>query len=137
MQRSSHSDASVTGIHVTPLVDAVLVLLVVSMVTATYLAARGLPAELPKGEAGEASAAPITLSLTKTGSLFVDGVPCDEQQLRERLSEARRTEPALRAVIAADGAVPHQRVIGILEVLRQEHVDRFSVNVNADELSPP
>jgi biopolymer transport protein ExbD len=137
MQTSSNSDESITGINVTPLVDVVLVLLVVLMVTVTYLASRAIPVDLPTGKTGEAHAAPLTVSLTKSGALYVDGVPCSEQELREKLSVARRAEPELRAVIAADGAVPHRRVIGIIDLLRQEHVDRFAINVDADDLEKP
>ena len=57
MQSASASgDESITGINVTPLVDVVLVLLVVLMVTATYLASRAIPVDLPTGKTGEASA---------------------------------------------------------------------------------
>ena len=131
---SSSSDESITGINVTPLVDVVLVLLVVLMVTATYLASRSIPVDLPSGKTGEATSAPLTVSLTKTGALYVDGVPSSEAELREKLVLARRSDPELRAVIAADGAVPHRRVIGIIDLLRQEHVERFAINVDADEL---
>jgi biopolymer transport protein ExbD len=134
MQASSSSDESITGINVTPLVDVVLVLLVVLMVTATYLASRSIPVDLPSGKTGEATTAPLTVSLTKTGALYVDGVPSSEAELRAKLAAARRAEPELRAVIAADGAVPHRRVIGIIDLLRQEHVERFAINVDADEL---
>jgi biopolymer transport protein ExbD len=131
---SSSSDEAITGINVTPLVDVVLVLLVVLMVTATYLASRSIPVDLPTGKTGEATTAPLTVSLTKTGALYVDGVPFSEQQLREKLQGARKADPELRAVIAADGAVPHRRVIGIIDLLRQEHVERFAINVDADDL---
>jgi len=134
---SSSSDESITGINVTPLVDVVLVLLVVLMVTATYLASRSIPVDLPSGKTGEATTAPLTVSLTKTGSLYVDGVPCTEDQLRAKLVDARSRDPELRAVIAADGAVPHRRVIGVIDLLRQEHVDRFAINVDADDLKKP
>jgi biopolymer transport protein ExbD len=134
MQIASSSDESITGINVTPLVDVVLVLLVVLMVTATYLASKSIPVDLPSGKTGEANAAPLTVSLTKAGSLYVDGVPCSEDQLRQKLQRARRGDPELRAVIAADGAVPHRRVIGVIDLLRQEHVERFAINVDADEL---
>ncbi len=137
MQTTSSSDESITGINVTPLVDVVLVLLVVLMVTATYLASRSIPVDLPSGKTGEATTAPLTVSLTKAGALYVDGVPCNETQLREKLALARRTDPELRAVIAADGAVPHRRVIGVIDLLRQEHVDRFAINVDADDLKKP
>jgi biopolymer transport protein ExbD len=131
---SSSSDESITGINVTPLVDVVLVLLVVLMVTATYLASRSIPVDLPSGKTGEATTAPLTVSLTQAGALYVDGTPASEEQLRQKLGEARRRDPELRAVIAADGAVPHRRVIGIIDLLRQEHVERFAINVDADDL---
>jgi biopolymer transport protein TolR len=134
---SSSSDESITGINVTPLVDVVLVLLVVLMVTATYLASRSIPVDLPSGTTGEATTAPFTVSLTKQGSLYVDGVPASEAELRQTLIAARRRDPELRAVIAADGAVPHRRVIAIIDLLRQEHVERFAINVDADDLEKP
>lgn len=137
MQSSSSSDEAITGINVTPLVDVVLVLLVVLMVTATYLASRAIPVDLPTGKTGEATSAPLTVSLTKAGTLYVDGVPASEAELRQRLVSARGRDPQLRAVIAADGAVPHRQVIGIIDLLRQEHVERFAINVNADDLKRP
>lgn len=137
MQTSSSADEAITGINVTPLVDVVLVLLVVLMVTATYLASRSIPVDLPSGKTGEATTAPLTVSLTKAGLLYVDGVAANEGELRQKLAQARRRDPELRAVIAADGAVPHRRVIGVIDLLRQEHVERFAINVDADDLEKP
>jgi biopolymer transport protein TolR len=137
MQTSSSSDEAITGINVTPLVDVVLVLLVVLMVTATYLASRSIPVDLPTGKTGEATTAPLTVSLTKAGQLYVDGAPATEGELRQKLVQARQRDPELRAVIAADGAVPHRRVIGVIDLLRQEHVERFAINVDADDLEKP
>ena len=44
---SSRAEDPIVGINVTPLVDVVLVLLVVLMVAATYIASRAIPVELP------------------------------------------------------------------------------------------
>ncbi|HMJ15191.1 MAG TPA: biopolymer transporter ExbD, partial [Polyangiaceae bacterium] len=43
----------ITGINVTPLVDVALVLLVILMVTATFIAARTIPMDLPKAATAE------------------------------------------------------------------------------------
>jgi len=137
MHTTSSSDESITGINVTPLVDVVLVLLVVLMVTATYLASRAIPVDLPKGKTGEATTAPLTVSLTQAGALYLDGTLTSEATLRQRLATARRADPDVRAVIAADGAVPHRRVVGVIDLLRQEHVDHFAINVDADDLAKP
>ncbi len=134
---NSSSDESITGINVTPLVDVVLVLLVVLMVTASYLASRAIPLDLPSGKTGEATTATLTVSLSKAGALYVDGVPASSAELRQKLITARQRDPELRAVIAADGAVPHRQVIGVIDLLRQERVERFAINVDADDLEKP
>ena len=58
---SSSGDEEIVGINVTPLVDVVLVLLVVLMVTAGYIASRAIPVDLPQAATGET--VPQTLAL--------------------------------------------------------------------------
>jgi biopolymer transport protein ExbD len=134
---SSQSDEMISGINVTPLVDVVLVLLVVLMVTATYIASRAIPVDLPSGKTGEVAQAPLAISVDKQGSLFLDGSAIAEPELRERLRAAHRRSKELRAVIAADGAVPHRRVVHVIDLLRQERIVRFAINVNPDDLATP
>ena len=133
-QASSSTDETITGINVTPLVDVVLVLLVVLMVTATYLASKAIPVDLPAAATGEASAAPLSVSVDKSGKLFLDGTALDEAELARRVRARRAGDPELRAVIAADGAVSHRLVVRVIDLLRRENVIRFAINVNPDDL---
>jgi biopolymer transport protein TolR len=133
-QSSSAADETITGINVTPLVDVVLVLLVVLMVTATYLASKAIPVDLPAAATGEASAAPLSVSVDKSGKLFLDGTALDEAELARRVRSRRAEDPELRAVIAADGAVSHRLVVRVIDLLRRENVIRFAINVNPDDL---
>lgn len=133
---SSQSEDMISGINVTPLVDVVLVLLVVLMVTATYIASRAIPVDLPSGKTGEVAQAPLAISVDKQGSLFLDGAAIAEPDLRTRLRAAHTRSKELRAVIAADGAVPHRRVVHVIDLLRQEHIVKFAINVNPDDLGP-
>ncbi|HET9929645.1 MAG TPA: biopolymer transporter ExbD [Polyangiaceae bacterium] len=133
---SSHNDEPISGINVTPLVDVVLVLLVVMMVTATYIASRSIPVDLPSGKTGEAAQAPLAISVDKSGALYLDGTKVDEPSLRTRLAAARSKNKELRAVIAADGSVAHRQVVRVIDLLRQEHIVRFGINVNPDDLKP-
>ena len=133
---SSHHDEPISGINVTPLVDVVLVLLVVMMVTATYIASRSIPVDLPSGKTGEAQQAPLAISVDKSGALYLDGTKVDEPTLRQRLAVARSKSKDVRAVIAADGSVAHRQVVQVIDLLRQEHIVRFGINVNPDDLHP-
>ncbi len=47
-------DEMISGINVTPLVDVTLVLLVIFMVTATYVAKEAIQVDLPRAAAGGA-----------------------------------------------------------------------------------
>jgi biopolymer transport protein ExbD len=133
-QASSSADETISGINVTPLVDVVLVLLVVLMVTATYLASKAIPVDLPAAATGEVSAAPLSVSVDRDGKLYLDGTPLDEPELAKRVRARRKSDPELRAVIAADGAVSHRLVVRVIDLLRRENVIRFAINVNPDDL---
>ncbi|HET9953712.1 MAG TPA: biopolymer transporter ExbD [Polyangiaceae bacterium] len=134
-QANSSQDEAITSINVTPLVDVVLVLLVVLMVTASYIATRSIPLNLPKGSTGESAQAPLTVSLDPSGQLYVDGQHATEDELRGRIQRLRAANATPKAMIAADGAVPHRNVVALLDLLRQEKVTQFAINVSPDDLA--
>jgi biopolymer transport protein ExbD len=131
------NDETISGINVTPLVDVVLVLLVVLMVTATYISSKGIPLELPRAESGEAQQAPLSISIDRAGQLYLDGVALGIDRLREQLRALPGAKSALRVVIAADGAVEHRRVVQLIDVLRREDITQFAINVDPGELHEP
>jgi biopolymer transport protein ExbD len=131
---SNADDELIVGINVTPLVDVVLVLLVVLMVTATYLASRAIPVELPKAASGEAAESPLTISVDAAGRWFLDGRLVEAESLRSEVRAARGRNAEVRAVIAADGSSRHKSVVGVIDLLRQERVTRFAINVDPEDL---
>ncbi len=136
---SSNGDEDmISGINVTPLVDVVLVLLIILMVTAQYAADKDstIPMELPKAASGETSVVPSTLSVSidKDGKFYLDAVEVSQDQLRERVKAAHAKDPETRAVIAADGRVHHSLVVKAIDILRQEKVTKFAINVRPEDL---
>jgi len=133
---SDGEETMISGINVTPLVDVVLVLLVVLMVTATYIASRTIPVDLPKGATGEATNVVLAITVDPDGGLFLDGTRVLEPELRARVQQARDRDPELRAVIAADASSRHGSVVKVIDLLRQERVNRFAINVEPQDLQP-
>jgi biopolymer transport protein ExbD len=127
---SSKPSTPITGINVTPLVDITLVLLIIFMVTAKLVVSRAMPLDLPKAATGGEVQQIFTVSLRTDGSLHVDGVrsPSD-RDLMGRAVAALQAHPDLRAVVQADGAVPHARVMHALDVLRQAGLTRVAFGV--------
>ncbi|MCX5741599.1 MAG: biopolymer transporter ExbD [Proteobacteria bacterium] len=130
--RALDDDDLITGINVTPLVDITLVLLVVMMITASYVASKTIPMELPKGATGEATPVVLAVSIASGGELYLDAVPTDEAGLRRGIIAARATNHEPQAIIAADGRTPHARVVHVIDVLRQEQVTKFAINVEPE-----
>jgi biopolymer transport protein ExbD len=131
--RMGEDDEVITGINVTPLVDIVLVLLVILMVTASYVASRAIPVELPRAATGEAAPGPFAVTVDAGGRAFVDGELAPPEALRARVRQARARDPDLRAVIAADGRASHAAVVAVVDLLRQERVTRFALDVDQVE----
>jgi biopolymer transport protein ExbD len=131
---ASNDDELITGINVTPLVDITLVLLVILMVTASYVVSRAIPMELPKGATGEATPTTLSVSIDKTGATYLDAVAISEPALREKVRSAHTADPETRAVIAADGRVSHSNVVRVIDLLRKENVTKFAINVEPESL---
>ena len=133
-QNDANSEEMISGINVTPLVDVVLVLLVVLMVTATYLAAKTIPVDLPKGATGEPTGVTLAITVDRDGRTFLDGAGIADDALRQKIKLARAADPEVRAVIAADRESRHKSVVKVIDLLRQERVNRFAINVESSEL---
>jgi biopolymer transport protein ExbD len=126
----------IAGINVTPLVDVVLVLLIILMVTAQYAAEKDtIPMDLPQAASGD-TAVPTTLSVSidKDGKFFINAEPLELEQMRARVRAAHLKDADTRAVIAADGRVSHAQVIKVIDLLRQEKVTKFAINVRPEDL---
>ena len=134
---TSDSDDIIVGINVTPLVDITLVLLVILMVTASYVATKSIPLELPKGATAETTPVTLSVSVDKDGKTFLDALPIDDEALRARVRVARAADPETRAVIAADGRAAHAHVVHVMDLLRREEVTKFAINVEPEDLAGP
>ena len=128
----SEADEAITGINVTPLVDITLVLLIIFMVTAKIIVSQAIPLDLPKASPANASEVQIIFSviLAADGTTQVDGKPMPtDDALLPLAREAHAKNNELRAVIKADSAVPHGRVIHVLDLLKQAGVSKIAFGV--------
>src|SRR5205085_1154309 len=83
-------DDAITGINVTPLVDITLVLLIIFMVTATYIVKQTIEVELPRAaHGGETVNKTFALVVTREGKAFLNGVETDDAGLVAAVQSAR------------------------------------------------
>ena len=130
----SGEDEPIVDINITPLVDIILVVLIIFMVTATYIVAPSIKVNLPDAATGEPTeTSSLGIHLGASGELSLDGEIISEEELRSFVhSEAQRDADTV-CLIAADREVSHGQVVSIIDLVRQEGIAKFAININPAE----
>jgi biopolymer transport protein ExbD len=125
---------AIVGINVTPMVDVVLVLLVIMMVSATYIVSQSLKVELPKtASSDEAVSTVAAVTITKEGSYFFNQEPVAEPALIAKLRAAKASGNEVNLVVTADEAALHGRVVHVIDLAKVEGITKFAINVERSQ----
>ena len=105
-------------INVTPFVDVMLVLLIVFMVTAPLLTV-GVPVDLPKTKAQALSQdrEPLTVSLKRDGSIYLQNTRVAEDDLVPKLAAISSNGYDQRIFVRGDKAVDYGRVMEVMALI--------------------
>jgi biopolymer transport protein TolR len=126
-------DDLIADINVTPLVDVVLVLLIIFMVTATYIVRASIEVDLPRAaHGGEPVGTILSVVLTKEGQVYLDGVARSEGELVARTKEAVARDADARVVISADKGALHGAVVRVIDLVRGAGATRFAIHVEKE-----
>lgn len=121
--------APIVGINVTPMVDVVLVLLVIMMVSATYIVEQSMRVELPTASTSDGSAASMaSVTITADGRVLFGDELVTEPVLIERLRAAAREHEAT-LIVTADAHAQHGTVVHVMDLARVEGIASFAINV--------
>lgn len=133
---SDNDEEMISGINVTPLVDITLVLLIVFMVTATYIVRESIEVDLPRAaNGGESLGELINIVLDKEGVLYLDGVRADEAGLVARAEQAVAKDATARAIISADRDARHGAVVHVIDLVKGAGIAKFAINIEKDALA--
>jgi biopolymer transport protein TolR len=113
-------------INVTPLVDVMLVLLVIFILTAPFLAS-SIPLQLPRAavsmpspQAGQA----LMLELDRSGRAVLNGEKLADEALAQRLAAVAVSRSEAELQLRADRSVPYGRVVQVLALAHQAGIVR-------------
>jgi biopolymer transport protein ExbD len=131
---SGRSRAPIIGINVTPMVDVVLVLLVIMMVSATYIVSQSLQVELPKTASSDDSVASLaTVTLTKGHETFFNGERVSEAVLKDKLSAAYAKNENIDLIVSADADANHGSVVHVIDLAKVIGITKFAINVEREK----
>lgn len=131
MAGSSHEDDdTITGINVTPLVDITLVLLIIFMVTASFIVAPAVKVDLPQvSSAEQPPPRSIHLLLDPGGVMYLNDKRVAESSVLSLVQKEVAANADVQVLVSADKKVPYGDVIHLLDLVRSAGVKKFAISV--------
>ena len=127
---SSRGRGGIVGINVTPMVDVVLVLLIIMMVSATYIVSQSLKVELPKtASSDETVSKTYVVTVTKEGNYYYNDKPITRDGLAKEFRAALAATKDVNLVITADEDAHHGKVVGVIDLAKVVGITKFAINV--------
>ena len=128
LYQDSDEQEGITSINVTPFVDVVLVLLVVFIVTAKLIVARGVDIEKPRMAAGGDVQSTLRVSVTADGRLFVNGDEYkDDAAAVARIKQIAATTSKPKAIIAGDRKSAYGGVMHAIQLVHDADVTSIAL----------
>ncbi len=122
-------------VNVTPLIDALFLLLIFFMVSSTFRDLPGIPLDLPEAKTGEGiRSSGVELQINREGVVRLEGRIVAMQDLGKRLDRALGEAESRELYLRADKGVPYGKVVTVMDLAREMRVDRLVV---ATENLPP
>lgn len=119
---------AITDINVTPFVDVVLVILVVFIVTAKLIVARGVEIDKPKASTGGDVHSTLRISVNAGGELFVNGDKfVDDTAAVARIKQIAATTTKPKAIIAGSKVGPYGNVMRAIDLAQQAGVTAIAL----------
>ena len=128
LYHDEESGGGITDINVTPFVDVVLVLLVVFIVTAKLIVARGVEIDKPKAATGGDVQSTLRVSVNATGELFVNGDKfANDPAAVSRIKEIAAASSKPKAIIAGDRKTAYGGVMRAIDLVQRAGVTAIAL----------
>ena len=131
MHQPDDDNDIISGINVTPLVDIMLVLLIIFMLVSTFVDFTSIKVELPHAATGEAlHTETVSVMISREGDYYMAGKKISSlDQLRILLEGKKKENPGIQVIISADRKVYHEKVVGLIDLIRKVGILKFAINV--------
>ncbi|OHE15624.1 MAG: hypothetical protein A2525_01630 [Sulfurimonas sp. RIFOXYD12_FULL_36_11] len=132
---NAYEDNEISEINMTPFVDIVLVILVIFMATATFVAQGKIAISLPKASASADAKEPLKLlviSINKEGLLYVDDKLIDRQTLSEELLK-KSDAPTKGVILRSDAKTSFEYVVNVIDICKQNSISKFSIQTQTEK----
>ncbi len=129
------NDDEISGINVTPLVDIMLVLLIIFMVTATFIANKAIELKLPEADSAQAQKPDektLAFAIDRDGKLWMEDKQVGFDEIGPAIRAEREKKPGvnLAANISADAKTPYEMVVKLIDIVRKNEIIDFAITTD-------
>lgn len=130
--RSSYFDSARPRVEVVPMIDIMMFLLVFFVVISVrMIAGTGIDMDLPgSATTQDLKSSTITIGVSKTGDIVVDGKTVSPDALKDRLVALKRDKP-VDVVLAGDKDVPLQVLLKVMDSVRGAGITQVGIAAKA------
>ena len=119
--------SALSEINVTPLVDVMLVLLIITMVAAPMLE-RSINLELPAtATATDIEEARVVVSVDRDSRIHINDRPVHADLLEEKMRQLAAARPGETVFLRADKLLPYGEVLLVMDTIRNAGVNRIAL----------
>ncbi len=113
-------------INVVPFIDIMLVLLVIVLTTASFVARGIIPVDLSQGESARKLTEQkiITITIKDTGELFFDKIVTTHKEIEQKLSALKTSTPVS---INCDKNAKFENFVKVIDILKLKNFTNLSI----------
>jgi biopolymer transport protein TolR len=120
-------DEPMAEMNMIPLIDIALVLVIILMVTTVFIKHPGVSLKLPETatrEGAPETKKDLTVVVSATGDLYVDGQKTTTPALQQHLRVIAKRDRQSRILVKGDRDVAYARVMDVMDMVRQAGLTR-------------
>lgn len=135
MRRRPKKANQLPQLMLSPMIDMIFLLLVFFIVGTMYMSElRSIPIQLPQAKNSETlKKSSFTVSIKKDGSLYLDDIPIELQQLLKNVKIENENNPEFFVMIRAEEEVNYKTVIKLIDELRGVGVSRLGLATDLED----
>ena len=128
-----NEDDPVAEMNMIPLIDIALTLLIVMMITTTFVKQPGFALKLPESSTRQGNPETqkdITVGVDRTGKFWMDGRNPTDTELLQSLKTAYNRNHEVRVLVKGDEGVPYGKVSHAMDLISQANIKHINLPTN-------
>lgn len=123
-------------INVIPLIDVALVLLIIFMITATFIiAGTGLDIKLPMAKTAKVQEQlELVVFITKDGKIYLGSKEVNLKTLFNNLKEKTKRTEKVVVIISADRKIHYEKLVEVLDTVRLAGVENIALAAELEKI---